>query len=287
MRRALVLGLVVATALGAAGATAAGDATRARRVVSLNPSLTAMLVALGAEGTLVGVDDYSARQQEAVRDLPTVGGLFNPSLEAVVALEPDLVVVVPSLEQRDFRGRLASLGIPVLELPNTDFEAVLRSIVALGERVGRSEAAARRVAEIRRAREAVARAVADRERPRTVVVIQREPLYVVGPGSFVDEMLRAAGARNAVADLDSPYPRVSLEWLLAAAPAVIVDSSADPEPAAAYWARWPSLPAVRNGRVIAVPQGLVTLPGPHLDRALVTLAQALHGEAVVSPVAGP
>jgi iron complex transport system substrate-binding protein len=249
----------------------------ARRVVSMNPSLTAILLALGAGSSLIGVDEFSARQQASVRELPIVGGLFNPSLEAVVGLEPDLVVLVPSVEQRDFRERLEGLGIPVLVLPNTDFEAVLNSIEVLGARVGRADAARRRVAEIRRALERVTAATRELPQPRTVLVIQREPLYLIGVGSFVDEMLRAAGAKNVAAEFESPYPRVSLEWLLASAPEVILDSSDDPEPAAAYWARWPSLPAVRAGRVLPVAQGVVTLPGPYLDRSLVTLARALHG----------
>ncbi len=270
----LALALLLATAPAAASEPA-------RRVVSMNPSLTAILLALGAGSSLVGVDAFSARQQESVRELPSVGGLFNASLEAVVGLEPDLVVLVPGIEQRDFRERLEGLGIPVLVLPNTDFEAVLRSIEVLGARVGRADAARRRVAEIRRARDRVAAATRDLPHPRTVLVIQREPLYLIGVGSFVDEMLRAAGAKNVAAEFGSPYPRVSLEWLLASAPEVILDSSDDPEPAATYWARWPSLPAVRAGRVLPVAQGAVTLPGPYLDRSLVTLARALHGDELL------
>jgi len=82
------------------------SAQRSLRVVSMNPSLTRMLIALGAQQVLVGVDEYSADHEPAVAALPRVGGLFNPSLEAVLALEPDLVVVVPSVQQRDFRARL-------------------------------------------------------------------------------------------------------------------------------------------------------------------------------------
>ena len=82
----------------------------------MNPSLTRMLIALEAQQVLVGVDEYSADHEPAVAALPRVGGLFNPSLEAVVALEPDLVVVVPSVQQRDFRSRLRELGVEVIEL---------------------------------------------------------------------------------------------------------------------------------------------------------------------------
>ena len=118
----------------------------ARRVVSLNPSLTATLVAVGALDVLVGVDRFSAGQQAEVTGLPQVGGLSDPSLEAVIALRPDLVVLVPSAEQRDFRGRLTDLGVPVLAVDPVSFEEVLEAIVTLGERVGRGAAARARAA---------------------------------------------------------------------------------------------------------------------------------------------
>jgi iron complex transport system substrate-binding protein/vitamin B12 transport system substrate-binding protein len=92
-------------------------------------------------------------------------------------------------------------------------------------------------------------------------------------------MLRAAGAVNAGAELGGPYPRAGLEWLIAAAPDLILDASDDPEDAAAYWSRWPSLPAVAGGRVVAVPAREVTLPGPYLDRGLGRLAAAIRAAA--------
>jgi cobalamin transport system substrate-binding protein len=267
-----------AAALALVGALGAGlpVARTAERVVSLNPSLTAMLVALGAEDRIVGIDDRSARQEASLARLPTVGGLFNPSLEAVVALAPDLVVLVPSAQQRDLRARIQALGIEVLELPNITLEELLASIEALGERVERRRAAQERVAEIRTAFEATERAAAGRRRPRVVFALQRDPLYVVGAGSFLDAMLRAAGAINAAAELGGPYPQAGLEWLIASAPDVILDSSEDAEDAASYWSRWRSLPAVAKGRVVALPPAEVTLPGPYLDRGLRRIADALR-----------
>jgi iron complex transport system substrate-binding protein len=247
------------------------------RIVSLSPSLTAMLVSLGARSTLVGVDEYSARQQPEVAGLPTVGGLFTPSLEAVVALEPDVVVLVPSAQQRDLCGRLRGLGIEVLELANIDLEQLLASIETLGRLVQRSEAAAERVSAIRHAWKQAERAAAQHPPVRAVLVLQREPLYLVGRGSYLHAMLSAAGADNPAAVFADPYPRVALEWLIAAAPEVILDASQDPTDAAGYWARWPSLPAVAAGRVVAVPASEVTLPGPEPDRALRILSEALHG----------
>jgi iron complex transport system substrate-binding protein len=246
----------------------------------MNPSLTRILVALGARDALVGVDEFSARQEPAVASLPRVGGLYDPSLEAVVALSPDLVVLVPSREQRDFRTRLEGLRIPVLALDPVGFDQVLDTIRTLGARTGHEDAARARIDAITSTRAAVRRATAGRARPRAVFVLTREPLFIVGRGSFLDEMIGIAGAENLGAKLAETWPRASLEWLVAAAPEVILDSDSNAQPAREYWARFASLPAVAEGRVVAVPAGEVTLPGPDLDRALLTLARALHGDAL-------
>ncbi len=244
----------------------------ARRIVSLNPSLTQILLALGARDRIAGVDDFSGRLLPEVAELPRVGGLFNPSLEAIVALEPDLVVLVPSAEQRALREQLESLAIAVLATPNLSLEELLASIERVGAAVGREREADLRVAKLRRA---LAVVPASGPRVRAVLVLQREPLFIAGRGSFLDALLGAAGAQNLGASFADAYPRVSDEWLLAAAPDVILDASADPEPAARYWARWPSLPAVADARVIALAASEVTLPGPYLERALRALRAAL------------
>ena len=196
-----------------------------------------------------------------MRALPQVGGLFNPSLEAIVSLAPTFVTLVPSAQQRELHERLAALGIEVLALPNISYEEVLRSIVVLGERVGRG-AAGRARADAIRASWGAARAQRAGTRPlRAVLVLQREPLYVVGPGSFLDAMLEAAGAENLARSFGEPYPRVSVEWLIAAAPELILDAA---NPAAEARAQWSTTghrcPHVACGRVHARPAA--SFPGP-------------------------
>jgi iron complex transport system substrate-binding protein len=251
-------------------------AAQSLRVVSMNPSLTQMLIALEAQQVLVGVDEYSADHEPSVAALPRVGGLFNPSLEAVVALEPDLVVVVPSVQQRDFRTRLRELGVEVIELTGDTLDQILESMQILGDRIGRSQAARERVAAIRNTWIDVAREASHRPRRSAVLIVQRDPLYLVGGGSYLNSMLDAAGLDNAAVEYSDAYPRVSLEWLIAAGPQVIIDSSEDPVPAIEHWSRWTSIPAVAAGRVVAIPQGLVTLPGPYLDRSLRTMVAAIR-----------
>jgi iron complex transport system substrate-binding protein len=270
-----LLALAVALAAPrAAGEDAAAGAPPAR-IVSINPSLTAMLLALGVRDAIVGVDDYSARQNPELAGLPRVGGLHDTSLEAIVALAPDLVVLVPSAEQRDVRERLAELGIAQLALDPTSFDEVLGAIEALGRRAGRGAAARARVAAIRDARDARLRESAGRPRVRGVLVLTRDPLYVVGGGSFIDEMLAIVGVENLGRSLAGTYPRASLEWLVAAGPELILDAGDDAAAARSFWSRWPSLPAVRDARVVTIPEGVATLPGPWLDRGLGTLAEAV------------
>ena len=283
LRPALPLAFSLGIALGITlGFPAAAETPAWPRVVSLNPSLTAILLALDAKPALVGIDDYSARANPEVAALPRVGGLFDPSLEAIVALEPDLVVLVPSAEQRDLRSRLEALGSEVLALENITLAQGLASIETLGARVGRAAQARARVDAIRRAFAAAEQSSRGRPPVRAVLVLQRDPLVVVGGGSYLDEMLRVSGARNLAAEFREPYPRLDVEWLIAAAPELILDASDDPLPPLEHWRRWPSLPAVASGRVVALEAPLVTLPGPYLDRAVEILARAVAGEGAAS-----
>jgi iron complex transport system substrate-binding protein len=282
LARLLLVALLIGALPGAPRAQPPADAPTARRVVSMNPSLTAILVALDASSVLVGVEEHSARLHPELASVPVVGGLFNPSLEAVVALEPDLVVLVPSAEQRDFRGRLEALGIAALVLPNISVHEILASIETLGARVGRAAAARARADEIRRTFAEVKAAAAAHPPRRAVVVLQRDPLYVVGSGSYIDEMLDAAGAENVAGELHEPYPRAAVEWLIAAAPEVILDASDEPPDAAAFWTRWPSIPAVANGNAFSLPSS-VTIPGPYIDRSLRLIAERVHGREAMGP----
>jgi iron complex transport system substrate-binding protein len=278
-RRALsILLLLLSLSLGEALRVRAEPTDSLPRVVSLNPSLTATLLALDARAALVGIDDWSARAQPELAELPRVGGLFNPSLEGILALEPELVVWVPAAQQRNLRERLEALGVEVMVLDNITLPQVLDSIERLGERVKRGPQAREQVQRIRQAWTRAERLAARGPHPRTVLVLQRDPLYVVGGGSFLDAMLSAAGAENAAASFAEAYPRVGVEWLISAAPQLIIDAADGPERAREHWSRWPSLPAVAAGRIVTVPAELVTLPGPQLDRAVALLGQLVRGE---------
>lgn len=279
-----LLGSLAAASASTARAAEPESASAPRRVISLNPSLTAIVLRLGRADTLVGVDDYSARVLPAVADRPTVGGLFDPSLEAVVALRPDRVLVVAGVDQQSFAERLERLGLAVDVYPNERLDEVLENVERLGRLLDRRETARDRIQAIRATRRAVATAAAGRPRPATLAVVDRSPLYVVGAETFLDEMLAAVGARNLGRSLGPGYPRGSLEWLIASGPELLLDMTPDGDGAAAFWSRWPSLPAVRTGRVIGVEASRVSMPGPDLDLALRELAGLVHGDEIQAEI---
>ena len=228
----------------------------------------------------MGVDDYSAKHVAGVEARPRVGGLYSPSLESVVALEPDVVVLVPSAEQRDFQRRLEQMGIRVESFENIRFKDVLENIHRLGVLMNREGQADQRIDAVQRTRAAARRVLKDQRAPRVLIVLQRDPVFVVGGGSFLDEMLEAVGAENVAGNFSDPYPRVGVEWVVAQSPEVLLDLSPDADGALAYWSRWPSLRAVADQRVLAFDSSLISMPGPDLDRTIERLADLLYGPSV-------
>lgn len=279
---ALLSLLLAAPAL--ATAAKEGPAGSLPRLISLNPSLTAILVRLGAESALVGVDDYSAQVVPEVAGLPRVGGLFDPSLEAVVALDPDRVLLVAGVDQEGHAARLRRAGVEVDVYANERLWQVFENIDRLGALVGREVRAETRIREIRAMQAAVSVATAERPRPTAIAVVDRSPLYLVGRGTFLDEMLEAVGAENLVRGLAPGYPRGSVEWLIAARPELVLDMTPGASSARSFWGRWPSLPAVANDRVLAVEASRVSMPGPDLDDAIRELAILVHGEAIAAEI---
>jgi iron complex transport system substrate-binding protein len=203
-----------------------------------------------------------------------------------MALRPDRVLLVAGLEQESHGASLRRLGLEVEVFENERYEQVLANIERIGRLVGQEARAAARIDAIRALRAAVESAVAGRAKPRTVIVLDRSPLYLVGGETFLDELLGAVGAINLGAEVSTGYPRGSLEWLVASAPELVLDLSPQVEAdgALTFWRRWPSLPAVQSGRVLALDATRVSLPGPDLDRALRELAIAVHGDAIEAAI---
>ena len=237
-------------------------------MISLSPSLTRILLALDAGDRIVGVDRFS-RELEGVRDKPSLGGLFAADLERSIELRPSLILAVDSAQQEGFFAQARARGVQVETFRGHTLQDVLDSFRRVGGLVGRGEEGAQLAQRVSSELDRLAATGAPGYRPSVAVVIESDPLYVVGGGSFVNDLIDAAGGRNAFADLPRPYPRVALEALADRAPDVLVDTTfapsemADAEQRARE--RWHRFTWVK--RVEVLPQGILTLPGPDLPEA--------------------
>lgn len=237
----------------------------AARIVSLNPVITEALFALGAGSRLVGRTRWDA-SPVAVRDVADVGDGMQPNVESVLAVRPDLVVLYASDANRAAAGAFRRAGVPTLTLRTDRVSDFARALGALGRAIG-DTAAARVVADsVRRSLDAV-RAAPSREAVPTVFWYAWDnPVITIGAGSFLDELVGVAGARNVFGDLAQPSPQVTLEAVAQRNPDFIL---AGPRTAAALRrdARWQVVGAVRHGRVLVIDTSVVGRPGVRMGEA--------------------
>jgi iron complex transport system substrate-binding protein len=260
----------------------AAPKTSVQRVVSLAPSITEMLFALDLGERVVGAtrfDDFPAE----VKKLPVVGGYIDPSIEAIVALKPDLVVCVRNPGGRDRLEVLLRLGIPVLVMPEQRLQDIFVNIRFLGKLFNKEPAAESITNAIIQCIQKVEVAVKGSETPLVLLVYGHKPLIAAGPGSFGDEMLRLAGGKNAVGDAVMHYPNLPMEEVIRLMPEVVIDASMSgsgaefsaPE-AKGFWSIWQVLPAVKNHRVYIFDSALWFRPGPRIAEGIEHLARLLH-----------
>ncbi len=252
-----------------------------KRLVSLAPNLTELLFAIGAGGQVVGVDRYSDQPAGAVERLPNVGADYEPSLESIVALSPDLVLLSKSANRRETADALERLGVPTFITDTPALADLDRTLRDLGSLTGHPREANAQIAAMHAGFDAVRRRVAGSSRPRVLVVVWPEPLYVAGRGTFTHDLVEMAGGRNVAAEAQG-YATFPLERVLHLAPEIIVlptHAASDKDSAAvAYWSRWSSLPAVRSHRVFPIEDAILSRPGARLAEGAALLAHLIHPE---------
>lgn len=260
------------------GAAIAASAP-AQRIVSLNPATTEILFALGAGPRIVGRSRWDQWPVEA-RSVPEVGDAIRPSVERVLALRPDLVVLYASGDNRAAAAAFRRAELPVVALRVDRIEDFVRAVRVLGRLVGLADAARTAVDSVQRSLDRVREAMRAVDRPGVFIHVWDSPLMAIGGGSFLSELVDIAGGRNVYGDRPEPSPQVSFEDLVRRDPQVIV---AGPHEAARLSAdpRWAALSAVRAGRVLAYDTMLVARPSMRLGEAARSLARLLHPDVVV------
>ncbi len=285
----VVVGSLVARSLLIEDASPPESPPVYRRIVSLAPSVTETLFALGLGDRVVGVSRY-CQYPPQVADLPKVGGMLDPNVEAIVTLEPDLVVML--VEHERSVPALKQLRLRSLVVNHQSVEGLFQSITTIGRECGAEQAAERLTADLRRRMQRIAGKTAGRPRPRVLCAIDRtlgqrkiEDVYVAGNDGHIDRLLTMAGGQNAYQGPEMPFPLVSMEGILKMDPEVILDLSAGlaaPEmPDAQVLADWRMLAdvdAVRHGRVYCLREHYITVPGPRFILVLERFARLLHPE---------
>jgi iron complex transport system substrate-binding protein len=246
----------------------------AARVISLVPSVTETIEALGATARLVGrtTNDHQA----SLAGVPVVGDGLRPGAERIVAQQPDLVILWSGDTRGDLRQQLTAAGIATAAFDVQDTADAMRSFAALGVLLGLAECAESLATAVRQSFAETARRQSGANRPRAFFLVYDDPPMTAGPSTFIDQLLGVAGADNIFHDAPTDWPVVALEEIVRRDPDVIVlPARSDKGAVERVTTRpgWRELRAVRQGRVHTIDADLATRPGPNMARA----AQALAG----------
>jgi ABC-type Fe3+-hydroxamate transport system substrate-binding protein len=251
--------------------------SRPARIVSLNPTTTELLYAIGAGARLVGRTTYDEYPAE-VRAVADLGPGIRPNVEAILATHPDLVILYASADNRDAARRLRASGVPTVAYRVDRIADFVRVTAALGRLVGDTASARRTVDSVQATLARVRAQTASLPHPSVFWPLWQQPLMSVGGGSFLNELLDIAGGRNVFAELAQPSPVVTFEELLRRDPDLVLTGAttrakllADP--------RWKTLRAVREGRVLVFDTTIVNGPSARVGASAVSLARLLHPDA--------
>ena len=254
-------------------------AAPARRIVSLIPARTDLILAMGAADRLIARTAFD--EDPRLETLPSLGDALTPSVEWLVFQQPDLVIAWPDRQTRTIVERLEASGIPVYASRTETIEDVRRSTMHIGVLLGLETVADSLLGEIDGAIAAVREKVRRRGHPKVAYFIGLDPPMAAGPGTFIDEMIGIAGGTNAFSDASSSWPPVSLEEAVMRQPDVVIIAAGNmtrDSVLARLRARpgWRALQAVRQGRVHVVDPSLFNRPGPRLMDAIPQLADLMH-----------
>lgn len=251
-------------------------AAKPERIVSLAPANTEIVAALGALDRLAGVTTYCDYPAE-VAELPKMGDFVGPNMEAIAAAEPDLVLVTTGV-QAEAIGQLEALGASVVAIDPQTLDGLLTSIGTVGDVIGEPEAAAELVASMELQIEDIAEQV-EGAPVRCFLEIAQDPLFTVGSGTLLNELIEYAGGENVVTE--PGYVPYSVEQLVQADPDVYLATLGSMSSPSDITGRpgYANISAVAAGRVFLLDDNLVSRPGPRVVDGIRQIAEALHPEA--------
>lgn len=243
------------------------------RVITTSPSLSEIMLDLGAGDDVVGILDAGLRP-EALAGVPSVGRMGKIELETLLVLQPDLILLLSDSLPAGMPSQLQQFGLQTYVVNPSTLDQLAEHFIALGQRIGRAEQG-QNVADEFRQGVAKLREQYRTDKPlRVFYQVWNKPLYTLGGRQILTDALSVCGAENIFADLPQPAPQVNFEAVLARQPEVILASQGSE---LTPWLQWESIPAVRDGRLVTVPDPGVERPSFQMLAALDQLCQALHG----------
>ena len=252
-----------------------------KRIVSLAPDITETLFALDLSEEIVGVTQFSDFPPPAAMK-PKVGSYVDLNIEAIIDLNPDLILGTGAGTSPVLVKRLERMEFSVFIVYPKDLDGVLEAIQQIADVVGREWKGRAIVENMRRRIDRVSHGVAGREKPRVFLQIGRDPIYTVSQGSFASHLIAIAGGDNIAKNAPIPYPSYSLEEIILQAPEVIIVTSmyigGNQESWIEEWQKWGVLPAVKNNRLYTIDSDIVDRPSPRIVDGLEKIAQMIHPE---------
>lgn len=247
------------------------------RIVSLNPTTTELLFAIGAGPRVVGRTSYDIYPAEVLA-VPDIGPGLRPNVEAVLATHPDLVLLYASADNRDAARRLRASGVSTAAYKIDRIADMARVTLLLGRLTGDTTSARRTVDSVYATLDRVRRETSTLPHPTVFWPLWETPLLSVGGGSFLNELIDIAGGRNVFAELPQPSPAVTFEELLRRDPDVIL-SGPKARLRLIADARWKTLRAVRENHVLVIDTTMINGPSARVGTSAVSLARLLHAGA--------
>ena len=250
-----------------------------RRIVSLAPSITETVFALGFGNRLVGVTSHCNYPAEAKR-LPKIGDFMSPSLEVIAAKQPDLVIGVAGATDPARAREIERLGIKITLVSVSSVSEILSSFKHIAALLGDPDAGATLVEKITAQFDKVKRRIAPAPRRSTLLAVGLRPLVAVGGKNFLDELITLAGGENIAGNASQPWLNLPDEYVVAKAPQVIIQAGmgSDASRPTRQWSDLKSIPAVKERRVYTYNSDKILRPGPRIGEGLEEIARLIHPE---------
>lgn len=255
--------------------------TSPKRIVSLAPSITETLFALGLDKEIVGVTMFSD-YPEAARSKPRVGSYVSISLEKVVSLNPDLIIGTADGNRKETVEQFERVGLPVYVVNPTSLDDIFEMVLNVGKITGKENVAKKLVHNLRERVNFVVSQTKELKKPRVFCQVGIAPIVTVGKNTLHNKLITLAGGTNVSGEEETKYPRYSIEEIIVRQPDIIIVSSmkrgGDFERVRDKWKQWKDIPAVKNDRIHIINTDLVDHPSPRVVDGLEEMVRIIHPE---------